>query len=323
MITSRKAVYNGQTITVYSGLRSDALPTYAQENDRFRNLDDDITYIFTENGWAELVEGGGGSNPILENAIRNHGIGYVDPDVTIEWDGITEGKDTLGNMYKVSDEVFTLEELKSSEVTIKIEFRGNIIESSVDPDDIMFFETGGARVIAIEEYVMVLLDDIHEETESGLVDASKGIYFDIEDSIITKKLHVKSTNKIEEGMVAPAYPKITSLKCYSEESMDPSTVIDNYKILFDGIKLYVYMGYSETSSYPKTFYFDISEIKSRLASLYVRNEFNQMRDIYFVTPDGQAVYGTIDYDNCVSEINIGELQIALGVYDIILWHKPL
>lgn len=56
MITARKALIGETEITVYSGNRSDAMPTGVTAGDRFINKDDHINYIYGADGWKEEVE---------------------------------------------------------------------------------------------------------------------------------------------------------------------------------------------------------------------------------------------------------------------------
>lgn len=67
MITSRKAYIGDKQITVYSGLRGDAIPVTASIDDRYMNLDEDITYIYTAQGWVEVVDGESAGDPSKEN----------------------------------------------------------------------------------------------------------------------------------------------------------------------------------------------------------------------------------------------------------------
>lgn len=323
MITSRKAVYNGQTITVYSGLRSDALPTYAQENDRFRNLDDDITYIFTENGWAELVEGegGGGSNPILENAIQNGGIGWYESRINIEWDGNTEGRDVIeGVLYKVSDLTPSKEDCIGGELVTEMNgaeavftiTEALIHDYSEEIDTIYMIGDPNVVVVTSDTYV-----------EEGLL-FPRGIYFlkavAHGNNLRTKSLKTGTYSKIKPDMVEPSYRKITVIKCYDDESMQ--TENENISILFDGLEFY-FLFKDVIMFDDEQIYFDIGiNTVYQIMSIYGEEHMMSRWD-FSIIPSGKSSFkGAGQLSGTRGQVML-DGESSVGVYKVRFMSGPM
>lgn len=173
----------------------------------------------------KLSGGGGGSDPIVENAKTTGGIGWTESEKrAIEWDGDTEGKVQISiqmsgatipvNIYKIYDNVPEISELVGGEIKI---VGGNAI--TITNDMVTIVDGLGYILINDVGYVMFANAGSYVQDPQTIVVPERGVYFiklDEEDDYVSY-LSYNSTaiHKINEKYL----PEATATKEYVDSAI--------------------------------------------------------------------------------------------------------
>lgn len=138
---------------------------------------------------------------------------------TLEWDGNTEGLVSVGGLlYKVSDAVFTADELTEASVIMS---NGMVL----DAEQMMVF---GDLIVIGEAFCSIVPESVvGTETPIGFVFEETGVYFLTDGKIYTTSLTVPGYGKFETTEIKPLDPKFLPEGARAYKAVEVVRFVDN------------------------------------------------------------------------------------------------